>query len=547
MLTKKRTIAAIAAATIITIAGITYALLMPNLIPEDMKPLNLRSNLNSYDELGDIPAVAIKTTANILSLQKLIESNFYPINLKQFHSIASTQIPAGKTPVICINQLSSPITINIDESLITISTYVAPRKAELKIVSSHITTKPSYYKFYDSIELLPVMPIDTLLNNKEKKDYYVSDGVTPSITIPEAKNSQLFFYAPNPGMTVSLVNNNEIVSKNAYLSKGEYNVNKHISKKGIYLTATSFLNPTFMNKIFAELKTSQIDSLVIDAKDIYMTKTLTEDPIKTKNFLTVKKIVEKIHQQGLYASARIWVFQDARLAGLAPDVMVKNQSGSIFKEPNGMMWADPFNPKVVSYNLLFVKAAIAAGFDEIQFDYIRFPTDGSVKDLIFPANPGNLSRHKALSNFLDKATELTFKSKKSLTIDVFGVAVWPEQGDSIRLGQRIPQIARYVDAICPMLYPSHFNNGYEGKPYPGDEPYYFINRGVNFLNEILSDSGNPDVLAIPWIQGFTWRTHIYGPSYITNQIKGMQDAGGQGYLVWNAGNSYREAFIALKK
>ncbi len=498
------------------------------------------------DELAPIPAICLVTSRDVLALQLLIAKNIYPITVEQYRTLYAVPLPKGAMPVVCLNRSHERVTLSVLQQVIDLPAETATLNRTFRLVPYLSVLPVVYSRAYDPDDALEIGSIQALINQISTGSRYVSDGVTGTITFPLVKKDELFFYAPTSGISLMLTQPGLPATSSIYYTKKQTFAFKKISQRGIYLTATSFLNRAFLEDIFVKAKNSPLDSLIIDAKDIYHIESLNEDLEQKPIFKTVKELVALIHAHGLKASARVWVFQDNRLGQIAPQVMIRSKtSNQMWRDRGGMAWADPFNEEAIAYTLKFVKTNLDAGFDEIQFDYIRFPTDGDVKNLVFPANTNNLPRYKAITYLLDKAAAITSARNKSLTIDIFGVAVWPRQPDSERLGQRVWQIARYVDAICPMLYPSHFGNGYDGKAYPGDEPYFFLNRGTSHLKNINRQYGNADVLAIPWIQGFGWRTHIFGPKYIADQIKGLTDAGGDGFLVWNAGNQYRDTFEGI--
>jgi hypothetical protein len=214
----------------------------------------------------------------------------------------------------------------------------------------------------------------------------------------------------------------------------------------------------------------------------------------------------------------------------------------MWTDRKGGRWADPYSAEVQHYNFLISLAAAKSGIDEIQFDYIRFPTDGSM-DAIRYAHADNRSHVKVIMDFLRKVRTGVEPYRTALALDIFGVTAWQSKVDILHLGQDLRELSHYLDVVSPMLYPSHFHSGYDGFANPGSHPYYFMNMGVVKSQEILE--GLP-VKVVPWIQGFNLRSPNYGSHYIREQIRAINDAGSNDYLIWNARNVYDAAVSGVR-
>jgi hypothetical protein len=258
----------------------------------------------------------------------------------------------------------------------------------------------------------------------------------------------------------------------------------------------------------------------------------------------LSKLVQELHREGFIVTVRLVTFKDDHLVIARPDLAVKLKGGGIYRDHKGGRWSDPYSDEVRWYNELIAEAAAASGVDEIQFDYIRFPAEGAARHAFYPHAKEALSRVEVICKFLQSVRERTARYNTSLAVDIFGITAWQSKNDIENLGQDLKRMAKYLDVLSPMFYPSHFHSGYDGFANPGSHPYYFVNTGIKKAREILS--GEATVL-VPWIQGFNLRSPNFGPNYILEQLKASREEGVEGYLIWNARNDYAVSFRALSK
>lgn len=326
---------------------------------------------------------------------------------------------------------------------------------------------------------------------------------------------------------------------------------KVISNKGIYVTYHVAKLPKRFRELKKQAKIAGIDTLVIDVKEtlsspfVALAKQKKLSPsIKIEPNPWLSKLVTELHNEGFIVTARMVVFKDDHLILSRPDLGVKVGPGGLYRDRKGGKWADPYSDEVRLYNALIAETAAAAGVDEIQFDYIRFPAEGEAKFAYYPHQKEKVSRVDIICEFLKEVRERTARYNTSLAVDIFGVTAWQSKKDVKNLGQDLKQMAKYIDVLSPMFYPSHFHAGYDGYANPGSQPYYFVNVGVKKTREILSTEAT---VIVPWIQGFNMSSPNYGPGYITEQVKAAKEGGAKGYLIWNARNVYAVPFAALKK
>lgn len=253
---------------------------------------------------------------------------------------------------------------------------------------------------------------------------------------------------------------------------------------------------------------------------------------------------KKLHDMGFYVVARYVLFKNGFLASRKPEWTLKNKwNNSTFVSRDGPIWLDAGNSDLKEY-LLDVGYEIAlAGVDEIQFDYLRFPEGGKGGYVNYKYTGVNeFTRDEVITNAVaDLAGPLQFLNVK-IGIDIFGIVVWDNVSWKV-IGQNIRELAKYVDVLYPMPYPSHFGRGWGGHANPADEPYFFVQETTKKFLEQTKGTG---VHIRPWLQGFAMRVTRYGGWYIQEQIKALNDIGVNEFAIWNASNNYAVAFAGLR-
>src|SRR3989338_10466041 len=330
----------------------------------------------------------------------------------------------------------------------------------------------------------------------------------------------------------------------------EFTKEKRIAERGIYVTAWTAQLPKRFNELKEQCKAAGLNTMVIDAKEM-LSRPYLELARQRKLTPATKaaanpwlaKLAAELHRDNFILSARIVVFKDDRLVLSRPDLGVK-LGGGLYRDRKGGKWLDPYSDEARLYNALIAESAALSGVDEVQFDYIRFPAEGAALAAHYPHEQEGISKVDIICEFLRDVRERTAKYNTSLAVDIFGITAWQSENDIGNLGQDLKRMAKYLDVLSPMFYPSHFHAGYDGYANPGSHPYYFVNTGIKKAREILS--GEATVLA-PWIQGFNLRSPNFGPGYIREQIKAAGDEGVARYLIWNARNDYETSFRALSE
>jgi len=312
--------------------------------------------------------------------------------------------------------------------------------------------------------------------------------------------------------------------------------------RAIYLSAYSAGSDKKVTSILASIKNSSINAIVIDIKDysgylsydsnIKMVNDLKLKQVKIKN---IKNLIDRLHQAHLYVIAREAVFQDPLLSVKKPEWAVKSKaSGKAWQDRKGLSWLDTSNPAVWSYHVAIAKEAVGLGFDEVNLDYVRFPSDGAISDMSFPYLK-NKTKAEALKDFFAYFSQQMKDEPAYLSVDLFGLTTTVK--NDMNIGQVIENAAPYFDYICPMVYPSHYPNGYLGYKNPADHPYDIIYKALTVGATRIASTTNNRAELRPWIQDFNLGA-IYTAAMIKQEIKAAADAKADGYLVWDPKNIY---------
>lgn len=337
------------------------------------------------------------------------------------------------------------------------------------------------------------------------------------------------------------------------------------SVKGIYMTSWVASTRDWRSRMVRMINTTEINSIVIDVKD-YTGKISFEifEPefIKIgspeKRIDDIKDFISTLHEKNIYTIARISVFQDAYWVKKRPDLAVKTKSGAVWKDRKGISWLDPCSEEVWDYIVEIARETEKVGFDELNFDYIRFPSDGDMKNIAYDFCPTEFSRADMLENFFKYLSEQLKDTGVPISADMFGFV--STNTDDLNIGQVLEKAAPYFDYICPMVYPSHYPPTYNGFKNPADHPYEVIKMAMDtavkrLLNQEaglapfatstpqFSDSEIKRISSKirPWLQDFDLGAD-YTAEMIRKEKQAVYDAGLNSWLLWDPANKYtREA------
>lgn len=317
--------------------------------------------------------------------------------------------------------------------------------------------------------------------------------------------------------------------------------------RGIYISGP-MAGSAYMDELIALVDETELNAVVIDIKDdegriTYQSGSGTSAELGAciPYVQNMPGLVADLKARGVYAIARIVAFKDPFLAKAKPELALRDQSGASIAESGAASWVNPFEKQAWTYLEEIALGAAEAGFDEVQFDYVRFPAGGSAQIDYGPAGEGK-EKKEAIAGFLTEVTALLHDRGVRCSADVFGTII-TNPADAEYVGQDFVQLAQIVDKICPMVYPSHYAPNSFGLSVPDSQPYETIHAALRYASSSLFGFEAERANCVrPWLQDFTatWVTgHItYGPEELRAQIKAVYDAGYTDWLLWNAGNQY---------
>lgn len=339
----------------------------------------------------------------------------------------------------------------------------------------------------------------------------------------------------------------EIVFKPSYVKTPE-------SVKGIYMTSWVASNKPLREGLVKIIDETEINTVVIDIKDysgkiVYKVtspelKAFGSEEIRVND---LKEFIEILHKKGIYVVGRVAVFQDAYFVGFRPDLAVKTKDGSkVWKDRKGISWIDSGSREYWDYILLVAKESHKIGFDEINFDYIRFPSDGNMQDISFPFS-STTPKATVMKNFFEyvhnKIESDPELNNLKTSADLFGMVT--NTYDDMGIGQVLENALPYFDYIMPMVYPSHYPANFQGYKEPESYPYEIIKFAMEeavIRSEALASSTGQSKIEYknklrPWLQDFGLRVK-YGATEVRAQIKATNDLGLTSWILWSPSNKY---------
>ena len=243
--------------------------------------------------------------------------------------------------------------------------------------------------------------------------------------------------------------------------------------------------------------------------------------------------VTRLKNDNIRTIAKLDVFSDHQLAACHPGMSVIDTGTAMpWSDANGLHWSNASDSRVWEYNISLAKELAHMGFDEIQFDYVRFPSDGDLSAIYYPNTTPGFSKSDRIQGFLKRAYDELKPLGVSISADIFGLTAW--KTDDFGVGQVLEKMAPYLDVICPMLYPSHFPAGFLGKQSPGEFPEMIMQASMRSMMR------RTDKPIRPWIQGFWYR-----PDQIAAQIQGVENAVFTSWAVWSPSGRYGLSYQAM--
>jgi hypothetical protein len=316
--------------------------------------------------------------------------------------------------------------------------------------------------------------------------------------------------------------------------------------KALYLSFHGIGDAGLRGAALKLVEQTELNALVIDVKGDrggvpYRSEVALAAAQKVRTVRDMFGLLEELRERGIYTIARVVAFKDDPLVRARPELAVRTGKGGIYRDWEGLAWSDPFRSEVRDYVIGIAEEAARLGFDEIQFDYLRFP---DAKGLVFSKPDTEPNRVAAIHAFLAEARRRLAPYNVFLAADVFGYVLWNR--DDTDIGQRLEDLTPLVDIISPMLYPSCFQFGIPGYREAVAHPYEIVDLT---LRHASNRAGLPARRFRPWLQAFrdyAFDRRVFGAKEIGDQIRAAEAFGANGWMLWNPRNVYGEAGLRKK-
>jgi hypothetical protein len=311
--------------------------------------------------------------------------------------------------------------------------------------------------------------------------------------------------------------------------------------RGVHVTMALASIPGRLDGYLA-LKSAGLNTIELDIKDengdvgfVSASVPLARATGAAKPYYDPRAVARKVHAAGLYLIGRIVAFEDPVLAAARPRLALHTPDGALWRNNAGLGWVNPYDERVWTYLTQLGVAAARAGFDEIQYDYVRFPSDGDVTSIVYPVKR-KTPMSWVIARFVHYASTTLKPLSVRVSVDLFGLAATRELG----IGQKPARLARYVDAVYPMVYPSHFGPGEYGLEDPDAKPGLTVDAALGDFQRQLRGS---DALLVPWLQDFSLGRG-YAADDVRLQIEAARAQGAAGFMLWNPVGVYTAEALA---
>ena len=315
-----------------------------------------------------------------------------------------------------------------------------------------------------------------------------------------------------------------------------------IELRGVHVTMGLASLPGKLDE-YLDLERDGLTALELDVKDEngeigFVTQAVPRLAVSSgaaHDYYDARDTVRRVHERGIYLVGRIVVFEDPVLSQARPDLAIRTSGGSVWRDAAGLGWTNPYDQRVWEYNVDVAVAAAKAGFDEIMFDYVRFPSDGDVDSAVY-RNERSLGKRQAVPAFLRYAKSRLDPYGVRLSAAVFGLSAARDLG----IGQLPRKMAPHLDTVYAMTYPSLFGAGELGLQDPSVAPGATVSRALRRFELALRGQ---DVLVVPWVQDFSFSVP-YDIEEVRAQIDAARISGAKGYMLWNAEGLYTDGALA---
>lgn len=314
--------------------------------------------------------------------------------------------------------------------------------------------------------------------------------------------------------------------------------------RGVHVTMALASLPGKLDE-YLSLTKDGLNALELDVKDeagrVAFTDpslALARDTGASGSFYDPRAAARAAHARGVYLIGRVVTFEDPVLSQARPELAIRTASGAVWRTNAGLGWTNPYDQRVWKYDVDVAAVAARAGFDEIQFDYVRFPSDGDISTADFPGRRSE-PMSATITRFVRYAVSRLRPLHARISIDVFGLSATRDLG----IGQAPRQLARVVDAIYPMVYPSHYGAGEYGITDPSAYPRQTVTRALRDFDRALSGSR---ARLVPWLQDFSL-ARAYTLADVRSQIAAARSMGVDGFMLWNPYGIYRTTALVARR
>ena len=312
--------------------------------------------------------------------------------------------------------------------------------------------------------------------------------------------------------------------------------------KALYMSSWVAGNKKLRDNLVKIIDETELNAIVIDVKDYTgRVSFLSENPaLKSvgsgeNRISDVKEFVGELHDKGIYVIGRISAFQDSYLVHKEPQYAVKNKAGAVWKDYKGVSWLDVGARPVWDYLALIGEESYSVGFDELNFDYIRFPSDGNMMDISYPFSQDKL-KSVVLKEFFAFVDAKFHPKGIPISADLFGMTT--SNTDDLGIGQILENAFAHFDYVSPMVYPSHYPKNFIGIPIPAARPYEVIHYAMQSGVRRAEAASTTPLKLRPWLQDFSIGGVSYSPEMVRAQVQATYDVGLTSWMLWSAANVY---------
>ena len=382
----------------------------------------------------------------------------------------------------------------------------------------------------------------------------ISKGVYIALTLLPIGLLGLLYFGASQLSSFSYVGEN-IVSNVLVVEKKKEFIATHVKTpeavKAVYMSACAASASSFRDSIVPLIEDTELNAVVIDIKDYsgsisFATGDSRFDKLLKKGCFVpdMREFIASLHAKGIYVIGRITVFQDPQMANARPDLAVQKKDKTVWKDFKGLSFIDVGASEFWDYIVALGVSSYKAGFDELNFDYIRFPSDGNMNDIYYPLSEERLladpdfGKAHVLEEFFSYLKDHLAGTGVVISADLFGMTT--TNTDDLNIGQVLERALPYFDYIAPMVYPSHYPKTFLNLQNPAAHPYEVVKFS---LDSAVTRASTTSQKIRPWLQDFDLGA-VYTKEMVRAQIQATYDAGLTSWMLWDAANTYtKEALL----